>query len=232
MKHWCASIQVLLLLLLCQAAASAQSNTDGGAWFATFSRGEIGNDDSALRWWFDGHLRFVDDADGFTQSIVRPGVGYAIDDNVTAWAGYGWIRNVPETVSAFDEHRLWQQLTWSHTCDWMTTGYRSRLEQRLLEPGDDTGLRFRQLVSWRQPIDCESRYTFVLWDELFLHLNDTDWGARSGFDQNRAFVGFGVKRDADSPCRVEIGYLNQRINRRGPDNLTNHLLSVNMFYNP
>lgn len=231
MKHLRASMFVLLAGLLCQASAEAQSNSDGGTWFATFGRGQLA-DDPNWKWWFDGHLRFVEDANGFTQSIVRPGVGYTFEDNLTAWAGYGWIRDEPATSSGFDENRFWQQLTWTVPCECTTIGFRPRFEQRLLETGDDTGLRFRQLVSWRQPIDCEKKYSFVVWDEIFVHLNDTDWGARSGFDQNRAFIGFGVKQDANSPCRVEFGYLNQHINRRGPTNLTNHLLSVNLYYNP
>ncbi|MCH7689032.1 MAG: DUF2490 domain-containing protein, partial [Planctomycetes bacterium] len=109
---------------------------------------------------------------------------------------------------------------------------RSRLEQRFFETGEDTGLRFRQLVSWRQPFAYAEKYSFVLWDEIFVHLNDTDWGANAGFDQNRFFVGIGLKRNFDSRWRTEIGYLNQHIDRRGRGNLTNHLLSVNFYRSP
>ncbi len=233
MGRWSVPFWVFALLLFCQITAEAQSVDDSGVWVAGFGRGDIASDlTDRLKWWFDGHARFFDDTDGFGQSIVRPGIGYAVDERVTIWAGYGWIRSSPATSSDFDEHRIWQQLTWSEPFDWLTLGFRSRLEQRFVETGDDTGLRFRQLVSWRQPFACAGEYSFVLWDEIFLHLNDTDWGANTGFDQNRSFVGFGLKRNTDSRWRVEIGYLNQHINRRSRGNLTNHLLSVNIYRSP
>jgi hypothetical protein len=106
------------------------------------------------------------------------------------------------------------------------------LEQRLLETGSDTGWRFRQLVSVRRPIECEPRLSLVVWDELFIHLNDTDWGANAGFNQNRIFVGFGFKCDPDSPYRVEVGYLNQFVNRSAGADLSNHLLSINFYWSP
>jgi len=221
------------LLLFCQTTASAQSVDDAGVWFAGFGRGDIASEHTdRLKWWFDGHARFFDNTDGFGQSIVRPGIGYALDERFTIWAGYGWIRTSPATVPDMDEHRIWQQLTWSEPLGRLTLGFRSRLEQRFVETGDDTGLRFRQLVSWRQPCACDDKYSFVLWDEVFIHLNDTDWGANSGFDQNRCFIGFGLKHDTDSRWRVEIGYLNQHIERPNRGNLTNHLLSVNLFRSP
>ncbi len=233
MGRWSVPFWVFALLLFCQITAEAQSVDDSGVWVAGFGRGDIASDlTDRLKWWFDGHARFFDDTDGFGQSIVRPGIGYALDERVTIWAGYGWIRSSPATSSDFDENRIWQQLTWSEPFDWLTLGFRSRLEQRFVETGDDTGLRFRQLVSWRQPFACAAEYSFVLWDEIFVHLNDTDWGANTGFDQNRSFVGFGLKRNTDSRWRVEIGYLNQHINRRSRGNLTNHLLSVNIYRSP
>ncbi len=233
MGRWSVPLWVCAQLLLFQAAANAQSVDDSGVWFAGFGRGEIATERTdRLRWWFDGHARFFDDTNGFGQSIVRPGVGYALDDNFTAWAGYGWIRTSPEIVPDFDEHRIWQQLTWSQPVHRIKLGFRSRLEQRFLETGDDVGVRFRQFISWRQPFASAPKYSFVLWDEAFIHLNDTDWGANAGFNQNRVFVGFGVKRNPDSRWRVEIGYLNQHINRLGPIELTNHLLSVNVFRSP
>lgn len=234
MERWSLAFRVVVLMLIVQTTGRAQSVSDGGVWFAGFGRGSIECEQTdRLKWWFDGHARFFDNTNGFGQSILRPGIGYALDDNVTLWGGYGWIRSSPVAAADFDEHRIWQQLTWSEELtECLKLGFRSRFEQRLVETGNDTGLRFRQLVSWRQPLGCTDRHTFVLWDELFVALNDTDWGARSGFDQNRAFVGFGVKHDLDSPWRIEIGYLNQQINRRGPSNLTNHLLSVNVFRSP
>ena len=103
------------------------------------------------KWWFDGHLRFFDDTDGFGQSIARPGIGYALSENATLWAGYAWIRTSPGSADDFDEHRAWQQLTWSEQL-WATKfDLRSRLEERFVETGAETGWRFRQLAAVRRP---------------------------------------------------------------------------------
>ena len=63
---------------------------------------------------------------------------------------------------------------------------RSRLEQRFREGSqDDTGWRFRQFIKLTRSILDDGPLYWSLWDEVFLNLNDTDWGAQSGLDRNR-----------------------------------------------
>ena len=82
----------------------------------------------------------------------------------------------------------------------------------------------------RRDVPGSDRLTLVAWDEVFIHLNSTDFGARSGFNQNRVFVGFGFKWDPTTPTsRVEIGYLNQYINIGACPDRSNHILAVNFF---
>lgn len=215
--------------------AFAESIDDLGGWMALFAQGDLNTGElpeTGYKWWFDGQVRFFDDTDGFGQSLIRPGVGYEISEGTAAWVGYAWIRTAPGVVADFDEHRIWQQLTWSKAFDPANVDLRSRLEQRLVETGSDTGWRFRQLAALRRPLQSDPRLTFVAWDEVFLHLNDTDWGARDGFDQNRAFLGFGWKPNLESTWRLETGYLHQFIDRPTQDDLSNHILSVNLFWNP
>jgi len=210
----------------------AQTADDTGLWLAALGNGEFKSlgDESRLRWWFDAHYRLLDDTNGFNQSIVRPGLGYKLTENQTVWAGYGWINTSPIVGDDFDEHRIWQQWTATPSAGWWKFLHRSRFEQRLVETGDDVGLRWRQLVRGQRILSQCPEWSLVLWDEAFFNLNDTDWGAQSGFDQNRAFIGFGYKRCSKSKVRTEIGYLNQFIDREtGPDGL-NHILSVNFFF--
>lgn len=225
---------VAWIVLMHCANLQAQTIEDEGWWGAVFSQGDLGGQNatpSRWRWWFDGHARFQDDADGFNVSIVRPGIGYKLTDTATFWAGYGWIRNSPTSgADDFDENRIWQQITWSRSLHPTKLGFRSRLEQRFLETGDDTGWRFRQLLAARTPLaGSNGQLTFVVWDEVFVHLNDTDFGAETGFNQNRLFVGFGINANPATKSRVEIGYLNQFIDSSSGDDRMNHLLSVNLF---
>ena len=104
----------ILLMVGFSQPLDAQTVDDVGQWNAVFTQGKLGqNPHSRLKWWFDGHLRFLEDADGFNQSIIRPGIGWGINKNSALWAGYGWIRTSPFSGDDFDEHRIWQQWTWS-----------------------------------------------------------------------------------------------------------------------
>ncbi len=214
---------------------AAQTVHDAGQWSAIFAQGSIFADDEGenrLKWWFDGHFRLLDDAGGFNQSIVRPGLGWSLTERTTAWVGYGWIHTSPISFDEFDEHRIWQQLTWSESYEPFKLALRSRLEQRFVETGDDTGWRFRQLIRLQHNLPAFPRLMLVSWDELFLNINDVDFGAESGFDQNRVFVGVGWKRRPENSWRIEIGYLNQVIYNPGGADRINHILSVNLFCNP
>lgn len=230
-----------LLLIACLALTVAASSLRGeavddtGLWTALFANGDLDLhqcSDDRLKWWFDAHLRLFDDAGGFGQSIIRPGVGWTVSENSTLWAGYGWINTSPGSRPAFDEHRLWQQWTWGEAVEEWKFAHRSRFEQRWLETGDDVGLRYRALFRAQHDLPQFPRLSLVAWDELFYHLNDTDWGATSGFDQNRAFLGLGYKPTPNTPWRLEVGYLNQTIEVAAGDDRSNHILSLNLFVSP
>ena len=217
------------------ARCQAQAVDDGGLWTAVFANDDLKFTESTsdrLKWWYDGHLRFLDDADGFNQSIVRPGIGWSVNDQSTLWAGYGWIHTTTTAGDDIDEHRIWQQWTWAKGFENWKCAHRSRLEQRFVETGDDTGLRFRQLFRAQHNLPALSRLTLVGWNEIFYHLNDTDWGAESGFNQNRAFAGIGITLSPQSRWRTEIGYLNQVIEVPGGRDRNHHILSMNFFRSP
>jgi len=223
---------IAAFMLAAADKVAGQTLDDTGQWFAAFGNGEFESldSDSPLRWWFDAHYRLRDDSNGFNQSIIRPGLGYAFAEQQTLWAGYAWIRTSPVVGGDFDEHRFWQQWTAAPAVgDWSFL-HRSRFEQRWVETGDDIGLRWRQLARAQRTLTDCPQWSFVLWDEAFFNLNDTDWGARTGLDQNRAFIGLGYKTCPDARVRTEVGYLNQLVNRQGGLDEMNHILSINFFF--
>ena len=223
--------RLLAAIALTSSLACAQ-RTDLGAWFAFAGQGSLPSslDAPRLRWWFDGHLRYFEESNGFATSIFRPGIGYRLGDHTTVWVGYAWIRNDPVS-GAFDEHRAWQQLTWSKSYDWGTPFLRTRLEQRFDERGDDTGLRLRQFVRWTYPLVRDESLGVRVWDEVFVDLNDTDWGQDIGLRQNRAFAGLGWTLDERRRHTLEFGYLNQHLFRDGADDDSNHILSITLLSN-
>lgn len=227
---------LLAAALACLSPLSRAQNLkhDVGAWFALAGQGHLerGGEESRWRWWFDAHARFFDDSDGFGQSIVRPGLGYDLSENSTAWLGYGWILTDPVSAPAFDEHRIWQQYTWS-SAQWGGSFYgRSRLEQRFVETGDDVGWRFRQFARYTRPLEEGSGLALRVWDEVFLALNDTDWGANAGLDQNRLFAGLGWTFEDREYATLEFGYLNQYSHREAGRDGMNHILAVTLLLSP
>lgn len=224
---------VLLLAMMALNTCQAQPVHDFGTWFSLNTQGKFQhfNKETRLRWWFDGHLRYLDDAGGFNQSIIRPGIGYQVNENTNVWLGYGWINTLPASGNPiFNEDRLWQQVLWSKQLGRQKVWSRSRLEQRFLSTGSDTGWRFRQFVKMDRPFHEATPWSFVLWDEIFFDLNETSWGQRGSMGQNRVFVGIGRKMAGAHKPKIEIGYLNQFVRNIGSDDRFNHILSVNWFF--
>jgi hypothetical protein len=94
--------------------------------------------------------------------------------------------------------------------------------------GDQVRERPRQMIKFMHPFDFEKRLSFITWDEAFYRVNTTNWGGKSGFDQNRAFAGLGWS--FNSNVRTEVGYMNQYLDMvsasTGKTSLTMHHLAM------
>lgn len=98
------------------SSLTAQTQDDGGLWAMWVGQGRLGEKDTLLgdwRWWLDAQLRWRDEGRTYDAGIVRPGIGYAITDRITAHLGYAYIESDPAGRSSFHEDRVWQQLTWN-----------------------------------------------------------------------------------------------------------------------
>jgi len=243
-------VLVALSLTLNQSATAGSTVEDFQVWGNITALGNFNfiNPDNPdlkkFRWWMEGQGRFGNDASQFSQAIIRPGLGYAITDKIVVWAGYAWTPTdeplVPKSGRPFNEHRIWQQVTWADDFSFGKLSLRSRFEQRFFDHNvpvsgsDDVAYRFRQLVKLAIPVTMiDPNLSFIVQNEVFVALNTvSNPGFISrGFDQNRAFVGLGYK--AHRNATVEMGYMNQFIDRRHnprPDQMM-HNLVVNLFLN-
>jgi hypothetical protein len=205
-----------------------------GIWFAGFGKGSfksIGQKFRNYLWWLDVQARYLDGGDNFKQGIVRPGLGYRITDSTAVWLGYAWVGISPAGEDDFQEQMIWQQLTWSTQFKPVKFSSRTRLEQRFLETGDDTGWRFRQVFKLSYPLPFEARLKLVGYDEIFINMNKTDWGADTGLGQNRAFLGLGWNFDPHERIIARVGYLNQYLRNPSGHDVMNHILSINLVLN-
>ena len=68
-------------------------------WGNVTARGNFGYVDPDLKrwlWWMEGQLRFRDcctSGGSLDQSLIRPGIGYALSDQSTVWIGYARATN-------------------------------------------------------------------------------------------------------------------------------------------
>ncbi|HEY2798152.1 MAG TPA: DUF2490 domain-containing protein [Thermoanaerobaculia bacterium] len=220
-------------LLALTGRVSAQQTEDFGVWLGGFVNGKLppslNSDRGAWRLWMDVQVRFGDDASRFAQGLLRPGIGYALGGGWTIWAGYAYIRTEPPyAASTTTENRIWEQATWAGAIGATALSSRTRLEQRFVSTGRETGWRLREFIKGSRPLASQSIWYAVVSDEFFVNLNSTDFGATAGSDRNRFFVGPGAR--LSKAVSVEIGYLNQYTFRaNGPDK-NDHLLATNLFW--
>jgi hypothetical protein len=203
-------------------------------WLALFGHGPV----TRNFWvWSDLQFRTYESFEP-TTFIVRPGLSWRVRPTLFLTAGYAWTPGWTRAdgprdwgeLTLVDEHRTWQQLMW--TPNDPSTGVaaqvRVRLEQRYRPGLDDVGSRVRVLWRGQAPISRDRAWTFVVWNEAFFGLQDTQWGQRRGFDQNRAFVGVGWQA-MPTRLRLEAGYTNKWTLREGPDNV-DHIAALNMYF--
>jgi len=211
--------------MLLAAPAAAEDRSEFQSWNAIVSTVSFLPSKPSPALWFDTHARRGNKG---TTLIVRPGVGVEYADWGSVWAGYAWVPVFnDEELDPAHEHRVWQQAIFQHrTESRLAFQSRTRFEQRFSEAGDDVGLRVRQLVraSW-QPVE-DNPLGIALWDEVFLGMNETDWGAPQGFDQNRLFLGPFLQ--VAPSVRIELGYLFTYVDRDA-GNTSIHALAVNLF---
>lgn len=204
------------------------------SWLALFAHGPLHGD---LWLWVDVQPRFFEPFEP-AALLVRPGLGWHALAPLWLTVGYAWTpswRQPPEPRSwgqldFTDEHRLWEQALLALTDDasGIAGQIRVRVEQRFRTVGSsDVGVRLRLFLRLSVPLVRDRSFYFVLWDELFTPLNDTGWGQRAGFDQNRVFVGLGWQA-VPGTLRLELGAASQWIVREARDT-ANTIAALNAF---
>ncbi len=222
-------------LLLSGSVIAAKDINDFQTWGTATAIGSLENVNPAIKkfkYWAEFQGRFGEDSSRFSQAIIRPGIGYAINNTTSVWVGYALVPTAkPFSNTTFNERRLWQALLWKNKFSFGTVTNLSRLEERFAPRlGDDTGIRFRHMFKISVPLTAAPAYSVVASDEYFLNLNNNDWGPLKGFNQNRAFIGIGFNLNKE--IQSEIGYMNQYTNRPlTSENLNNHALRINFNFN-
>jgi hypothetical protein len=210
--------------LLLAVPATAATTQDEQAWINLTAMGSFGQKGA---YFFEVQPRIGDGISRLDQTLIRPAVGVKLSSKATLYQGYALVLTNRENAPNLTEHRSFQQLSWvmgKPLGGEFST--RTRFEQRFRKDGDDVGLRIREMVRMEVPV-AKNGLAALVYAEGFLALNDTDWGARSGFDQLRSFIGAEIPLAGRST--IEFGYLNQTINQTQGRTRMNHVVSFTLF---
>lgn len=171
--------------------------------------------------WLDGHLRTREDfVNNLSQSIIRPGITYYVNDLTKLTVGYAYVNHFPAEAHkeiSQPEHRLWQQVQWHTRYHWGTTTQRLRLEERwrhkvlndsTLADGWGFNYRARYSLQFQVPLTAATSRSlplaFVVQDEVMINFGRQV--LYNYFDQNRLFCGLHIPI---APQQVlQVGYMN------------------------
>lgn len=217
---------LFLICLLCTPAV-ARTGQDEQLWVNLTAMGPVRGD---IVYFAEIQPRIGDGVSRLDQALLRGAVGVKLSDRVTLYQGYAHVAVPIAGARDVNEERSFQQLNWSIGKPWGgDLSSRTRLEQRWRSDGEDMGWRLREMLRFETPLrDGSDAVNALVYAEGFMALNNTDWGAKAGFDQLRSFAGIEVGLPGAST--LELGYLNQAINQRGGNARVNHVASVTLFF--
>lgn len=217
----------LCLLLLFAAQPAFAADHDAQLWTPGYARLAVAPRTIVF---IETAGRFSADRDGIATALVRGNVGYALSDRIELGLGAAHFSVYDDGRQTQSDNRLFQQV--SGLVGRIGNGElrsRTRLEQRFVSTGEDTGWRLRQLVRASWPVSRDRRSQLYISTEPFIAFNDTDWGANKGLDQVR--TAFGVAFPAGNKLTADIGYLNQWISRERREDAVAHVLTIALTIN-
>lgn len=211
-------LTILLILLSFAPEAYTQDNTDHTAWSWIRVDGELDDfssqesTQSKFPYSIEWHYRMKNDAQDFSQFILRPMLGYNLNEHQTLWVGYALITQERQG-EIVNEQRLFQMVTFKGKISDSPLVYlaSTRLEERVLENYDELNLRLRQSLRLAIPLmeNKNFKLSLVFQDEVFIRLNQTQWAGPKGFDQNRLYIGFEHQtKIGNTPFTFNAGYMN------------------------
>jgi len=174
---------LLLSIFIFSQLAYANVTQNTKFWTALKLNGLFAQD-SKWAYLTEMHARFGTNNPSFDQGLIRLGLGYYVIPKGSLWLGYVYSATNDDTTE--QEHRLWQQLTWTIiNNNQLKLSSRNRLEQRKNFNNSQIAWRFRESILLRFPNLFRNKITPVIGDEVFFNLNNPGWITNKAIDQNR-----------------------------------------------
>jgi len=205
-------------------------------WFGDFAKGKL-NDKWSI--YFDFGFRRTHWLNKWSQILVRPGITYNLNSNVSATVGVAYFSHYTPTYIR-PEYRGWQQLLFSETFGRVKVNHRLRAEQRFIQKAAANVLiedysynnRFRYQLSLqfalnRKLIESKTLYLAIS-DEVLI--NSGKEIVNNYFDQNRLAIGVGF--NLNERLNILVSYMNVFVQKPKVDSFeSNNVLVLNLYHN-
>ena len=217
----------------------SMAQTQFTGWTALFTTFKTGKKTSIHA---DVQIRSSDELKQVQTLLLRTGLNIHLSKKIIITAGYAFIHNKRSigNVSGYvPEHRVWEQLIYTHKLKNIFVAHRFRLEQRFISKtvvvnneleneGNVYANRFRYFIRNILPFKTETSFKkgmfAALQNEVFLNIGNTRNVNGSIFDQNRLYLALGYR--LHTKADLEIGYMNQYVNGRSRQLINNHIVQL------
>ena len=232
---------VSIFLLFFSFLATAQQNKFSG-WAMTVNTIALSPKFNLI---FDSQLRSNDQWKQPETFILRPGLTYNLNKNVSLSTGlaliYNW-KTIGGTRDDVSDNRIWQQLGINQQVKNAVLQHRIRMEERwipllkvagneIVKSDPRFNARFRYFTRWISPFSKTKKLTKGMYwaaqNEFFFNAAGARHANRKLFDQSRTYAGTGYRlgKHAD----LELGYMFFYTEGRNKDYTTNNIIQVSSF---
>ncbi len=229
-SNWISSFIMTMALMV---NTSVQATSDFQTWVPININVKL---TTQLRGFLELQPRIGNDASNLTSMIVRPAIGWAVNDKATLWLGYLMQADsiTPDSDTYLIENRVFQGFSWKDTANdkQFIWEFRNRLEERFLPRNSDPSIRWRTRIRVEQLLPDHSPWSIIASEEIFVNLNDNAHNAQlqAGAQQNRLYLGVGYRFTPE--VQVETGYLYQHVWRNAPSpDQNNNIWMTNLNLN-
>jgi Protein of unknown function (DUF2490) len=228
-----------LIILLSSLFTPACTQTQFTGWLASFNTFKTGKKTSMHT---DVQWRSTDELKQVQTFLLRPGLNYQINKKWVLTAGYAFISNrrIFTNIDVMaPEHRIWEQLLFTHSLKNIPVSHRLRIEQRFIgktrvmnDEASNDGYLFANRIRYftRSIVPLHSGAGFnkglfaALQNEVFVNLGNRQNVNGEFFDQNRFYIAAGYRLNPKTD--LEIGYMNQYVNGRGSQFTKNNIIQL------
>ena len=156
------------------------------------------------KWQFssDIQIRSSDRLNYINTVLIRPGIGYNINENQTVTIGYTYFGTWEKENDTFiyeNENRIFEQFQIENNLRKIEISNRLRYEQRFIREQNDHffAQRIRYNIQAVFPLIANSPFTKGMYtsiqNELFLNVQGKSKLNNNVFDQNRSYIGWGYR---------------------------------------